>query len=107
MCEMAWWEDFVALNPAERARAQLVVAFAERVGGEAEAYLRALFPRYWGRVEDFPVAAAEAQLGITAQRQTEILAQLAHELVSHPTPPRGTGSPGEGPSFPASVRHLR
>jgi hypothetical protein len=109
MCDLAWFTDVLDSNPAERAKRDLIVAYAESEGGLVLDYLQLLFPRYWFMVEDVPAGTEAQSLGLTEQEEMAILADLfTAVLPSLQSSPGRAGRRRAGkPTFPTVVRHAR
>jgi len=72
MCDTAWFDLYLDLNPKDRKRRDLIVKHATAKGGDTEAFLRHTFPRYWGMVE-----SADNAANLTPEREIEILTEMA------------------------------
>jgi len=90
MCDTAWFELYLENNPKDRKRRDLIVKHAEAQGGDTEAFLRRLFPRYWRMVEMSPPGTAGSSIGLTPQREREILVAMIRKV---------------GPALKASPEH--
>lgn len=99
MCDIAWFEDFLALNPQEARRRDTIVAYAESQSGAVREFIQLLFPRYWGLVED-----PDKQSGITAGEEKAILCDLAQYLAL--VVPELVDRADPSLRFPGSVRHI-
>lgn len=105
MCDIAWYNEFIGLNPMERKRRDVVVAYAEGQGGVAEQYLRRVFPRYWLKVESTDFEEIGRSLGLTAAQETDILEDLAKAVVPAMRQAFPDGDSGSV-RFPETVGHL-
>lgn len=105
MCEIGWYNEFLGLNPVERERRDLVVAYAEDQGGSTEQYLRAVYARYWQKVEFRDTFERIGDdLNLQPPQQAKILAEMAKVVV-----PALRASFPEGPTaprLPETVGHI-
>lgn len=112
MCDVAWYNEFLALNPSERKKRDLIVQYAELRGGAVESYFRRVFARYWLMVESVPPGTEGDSLGFTAAQQARLLADMAKAVVPALRQSSGfaaTSSSTSGDSalkYPQSVAHL-
>lgn len=106
MCDLAWFTDMLDSNGAERRKRAHIVSYAERIGGITEEYLRLLFPRYWGMVEEVPAGTEGESLGLTPAEESQILTELFASVlpILKSSPERSGGR--QQIKFPATVRHL-
>ncbi len=105
MCDVAWYNEYLGLNPMQRMRRDLIVGYAENHGGTIERYLREVYPRYWQRVDwrdRFDQIGED--LHLTPADEARILADMARAVV--PTLRDSFPEGATTPRLPASVGHL-
>lgn len=100
MCDTAWFELYLESNPKDRKRRDLVVRHATARGGDTEAFLRYLFPRYWGMVEEADGPS------LSPERETEILAEMVRVVAPSLSSSREHAT-GRQRQMPDHVPHIR
>ncbi len=81
MCDVAWFDRFLALNRVENDRAVRLREYATARGGPVEFYLRRLFPRYWG-LRDYVTPGFEAEsVGLSRDEERQVLLDLAMQVL--------------------------
>lgn len=108
MCDVAWYNEFLGLNPLERKRRDLVVAYAEKQGGVVQEYVKALFPRYWQKVGSSAPGAEGDALSLSVDQQVRILVDMSASVLPGLRSVAGFDQPDRGGSlrYPKSVPHL-
>lgn len=87
MCETQWTMTVNTGNPREWQRKHLVQEFSRR-DPATRAYIEALLPRIWARVEDMPLDRVGEALGLSPDEEARILADMALFVVPRLTKPR-------------------
>lgn len=77
MCDAAWYEEFLELNPRERKRRDLVVDHAEAQGDVVTEYFRRLFPRCWFDPDAIPPGTAGSSLGLTPGDEDRLIVEMS------------------------------
>lgn len=115
MCDVAWYNEFLGLNPDERRKRDLIVQFAESRGGDVERYFREIYPRYWMMVESKEPGTEGDALGLTPAQQARLIADMSKVVLPALRSARASAatesaasspSGGSTPSFPKTVPHL-
>jgi len=101
---MAWYREYLRLNPSEKERRDRILNYAEDQGGVTGEYLRRLFPHFWFKAEWVPPGGAGRSMGLSRAEEERIILDMAAKVL----PPTRTSTFSEASSIamPDGVGHL-
>lgn len=107
MCDIAWYNKFLTLNPDAQRRRDAIVKFAETQGEQARLYLRRMFPRFWFEVDFIAPGTIGPTLRLSEIDERRILGGMFDALSSQVAPSKvfDRGTP-ETAKIPQGTQHV-
>lgn len=107
MCDIAWYTEFLRLNPDAQRRRDAIVKYAEGQSDQVKTYLRRMFPRFWFEVDFIPPGQIGPKLALTVDDEHRILGDMSDAVrPSLPASAVFSRASAVSPAVPKGVHHV-